>query len=176
MNKYVIISPVRNEEDYIKLTIESVINQTVKPVQWILVNDGSTDKTEEIIKGYLSKNTWMKLINLTDRGYYFPGTGVVNVFYKGYEQIDVKDWEYVVKLDVYLEFDPTYFENLLKKFTDNPQLGIASGGCLLPLKGKWVVENVQEDHPVGPSKVYKRECWEKMGGLRPGRDEGSFRR
>jgi glycosyltransferase involved in cell wall biosynthesis len=165
--KYVIISPVRNEEEYLKLTLESVIHQTELPAQWILVNDGSTDRTEEIIKEYASIYSWIKLVTLTDRGYYFPGTGVVNVFYKGYEQIDIPDWEYVVKLDVDLEFAPDYFEKVLLRFKDNPQLGIASGCCLLPILGKWVLESVQDDHPVGPSKVYERKCWETMGGLKP---------
>lgn len=165
--KYVIISPVRNEEEYLKLTIESLIKQTIKPSEWIMVNDGSTDRTEEIIKAYAASQPWIKLVNLTDRGFYFPGTGVVNVFYKGFETISIPDWEYVVKLDVDLEFEPDYFEKLLTRFVENPKLGLASGCCLLPIGGNWVIEDVQDDHPVGPSKVYKRECWDQIGGLKP---------
>ncbi len=165
--KYVIISPVRNEEEYLNLTISSIIKQTLKPSEWILVNDGSTDKTEEIITGYTHQYDWIKIVNLTDRGYYFPGTGVVNVFNKGFETITTSDWEFVVKLDVDLEFEADYFEKLLNRFKENSKLGIASGNCLLPISGEWVPEGVQDDHPVGPSKVYKRECWEQIGGLKP---------
>ncbi|MBK8805455.1 MAG: glycosyltransferase family 2 protein [Bacteroidales bacterium] len=165
--KYIVISPVRNEEDYIKLTLDSMICQTVLPQQWILVNDGSTDKTEEIIHEYTQNYSWIKLLTLTDRGFYFPGTGVVNVFNKGYELIEVRDWEFVVKLDVDLEFAPDYFELLLQRLVANVKIGIASGNCLLPINGNWIPEGVQDDHPVGPSKVYRRACWDQIGGLKP---------
>jgi poly-beta-1,6-N-acetyl-D-glucosamine synthase len=167
MVKYIIISPVRNEEDYLRKTLDSVTNQTIKPTEWILVNDGSTDKTEEIIREYIPENSWIKLINLTDRGYYFPGTGVVNVFNKGYSEIQHPDWEYVVKLDCDLSFEPDYFEKIFQEFTNNPKLGIASGCTYLPIDNELVKEPTQADHPVGPSKVYKRECWDAIGGLRP---------
>jgi poly-beta-1,6-N-acetyl-D-glucosamine synthase len=167
MPTYVIISPVRNEEEYVRLTLDSVVNQTVVPSEWIMVNDGSVDSTAEIIKEYIPKYPWIKLITLKDRGYYFPGTGVVNVFYKGYEQITTPDWEYVVKLDCDLKFDFSYFELLLKEFDKDSKLGIASGCTYLQSNGTWVIEPVLEDHPVGPSKVYKRECWDQIGGLKP---------
>ncbi len=167
MVKYIIISPVRNEEDYLRKTLDSVINQTVKPIQWILVNDGSTDGTEGIIREYIQKHDWIDLINLTDRGYYYPGTGVVSVFNKGYSAIKYPDWEYVVKLDCDLSFEPDYFERIIGEFTKNPQLGIASGCTYLPIGNDLVKEPTQADHPVGPSKIYKRECWEAIGGLKP---------
>ncbi len=165
--RYVVISPVRNEEDYIKLTLDSMVEQTVKPIEWILVNDGSTDSTESIIKEYASKYDWIKLITLTDRGYYFPGTGVVNVFNNGYAAITEPNWNYVVKLDVDLSFDPDYFETVLGRMETDPKIGLASGWPQLPLDGGWVKEEVQPDHPVGPSKIYKKAAWEAMGGLLP---------
>ncbi len=167
MVKYIIISPVRNEEDYIRKTLDSVINQTIKPIQWILVNDGSTDKTDGIIQEYVPKHDWMDLINLTDRGYYYPGTGVVNVFNKGYAAIKHTDWEYIVKLDCDLSFEPNYFEKIFNKLSKNPQLGIASGCTYLPINNHLEMETAQADHPVGASKIYKRECWEAIGGLKP---------
>jgi poly-beta-1,6-N-acetyl-D-glucosamine synthase len=164
---YVIISPVRNEEVLIEKTIHSVANQTIRPSEWIMVNDGSTDKTAEIIVRYQSEYNWIKLINVADRGYYLPGKGVVETFYKGFNSISEKNWEYVVKLDCDLEFEPDYFETIFKKFSSNPKLGIASGCTYLPVNGKLIMEPVQEDHPVGPSKVYKRECWNEFGGMIP---------
>ncbi len=167
MVKYVVISPVRNEEDYLRKTIESLANQTIKPMEWIIVNDGSTDKTEEIIKEYMPKYGWIRLLTLSDRGYYYPGTGVVNVVKKGYETVQTKDWEYLVKLDCDLSFDKDYFEKLFNEFDKNPKLGIASGCVYLPINNQLIQEAAQTDHPVGASKVYKRQCWDAIDGLKP---------
>ena len=167
MTKYIIISPVRNEELLVEKTLQSVINQTLRPVEWIMVNDGSTDHTEEIIRSYQQNNPWIKLINLEDRGFYLPGKGVVETFYKGYDSISVPDWQYVVKLDTDLTFSPDYFETVFKRFNEDQKLGIASGCTYLPVDGKLIREPTQPDHPVGPSKIYKRECWEQINGLKP---------
>jgi biofilm PGA synthesis N-glycosyltransferase PgaC len=167
MKKYVIVTPVRNEEEYIRLTLDSVVSQVRLPAEWIIVNDGSTDATASIVQDYGARYPWIKLITLSDRGFYFPGTGVVNVFNQGYAKISVPDWEWIVKLDADLSFAPDYFEKLLPRFDGNPRLGMASGITYLPKNGDWVKEDVLPDHPVGPSKVYRRQCWESMGGLRP---------
>lgn len=167
MNRYVVISPVRNEEEYIRLTLDSVVEQTLRPVQWVIVNDGSTDRTAEIVREYMARHDWIRLVELTDRGFYFPGTGVVEVFNQGLRAITEPDWEFIVKLDVDLSFEPDYFEQLLERFRNDPKLGMASGLPLLPLQGGWVPEDVLDDHPVGPSKVYRRACFEQSGGLRP---------
>lgn len=167
MTKYVIVSPVRNEEDYIRLTLDSVTSQTLPPAEWIIVNDGSTDATGAIVEEYIGRFPWIRLITLSDRGFYFPGTGVVNVFNQGYAAISVPDWNWVVKLDADLSFSADYFEKLLSRFDANPRLGIASGITYLPRNGSWIREDVLPDHPVGPSKVYRRECWKMMGGLKP---------
>ncbi len=167
MSGYTIISPVRNEEEYIERTIESVIRQTMKPLEWIIVNDGSTDRTAEIIERYLKDHPWIKLVNKEDRGYYFPGTGVVDTFYRGFENIRDDSWEYVVKLDCDLSFDQDYFKGVISEFQKNPKLGIASGLPLIPKNGQMVEEKVQDDHPVGPSKIYRRKCFEDIGGLKP---------
>lgn len=167
MPKYVIISPVRNEEDFLAKTIHSVASQKILPQEWIMVNDGSSDRTEEIIKECLQRYSWIKLINLEDRGFYYPGTGVVHVFEKGYEQLHEKDWDFLVKLDCDLEFDKDYFESVFLEFENNPLLGIASG-CMYNLhNGRLIRETAQVDHPFGASKVYRRDCWEDLGGLIP---------
>jgi len=170
--KYVIISPVRNEEDYLEFTLKSLVNQTIKPLEYILVNDGSTDRTPEIIDKYVADYEWIKRIDIEDRGYYLPGSGVVGAFYVGYNEIKSKDWEFVVKLDCDLEFDDNYFETIFKEFENNPNLGIASGCTYIYKSGKLVREPTQYDHPVGPSKIYKRECWDEIGGIKslPGWD------
>ncbi len=167
MVRYVIISPVRNEEKFIGKTLHSVINQTIRPVEWIIVNDGSTDHTESIIDEYACEYQWIKKIDLQDRGFYYPGKGVVAVFNVGYKQLTTNDWEYLVKLDCDLTFDQDYFERVFKEFHQNPRLGIASGCTYKPVKHGLIREPIQEDHPVGPSKIYKRACWEAIGGMLP---------
>jgi len=167
MIKYNIISPVRNEEDFVEDTIKSVINQTVLPQEWIIVNDGSTDKTEEIIKPYLEQYNWIKLITLKDRGYYYPGTGVVQVVNKGFEAITVNDWGFLVKLDCDITIEKDYFENIFDEFNKNPKLGIASGGIFLVDGSKIIQEKSQPDHPWGASKIYRRKCFEQIKGWKP---------
>lgn len=165
---FILISPVRNEQDYIVRTIESVLQQTALPRKWVIVDDGSTDQTVEIVKGYQQSHPWIELISLKDRGYYFPGTGVVNVFNAGLAAIQTEEWDFVVKLDVDLSFEANYFAELLARFWADPKLGIASGITYLPAqRQQWKIESVLDDHPVGPSKMYRRSCFESIGGLLP---------
>ncbi len=169
MVKYVIISPVRNEEDFVIQTIESVVNQSVRPCEWIIVNDGSTDATQEIVEKYVAKHDWIKLINLENRGFYYPGTGVISVVKQGFENISINDWDFLVKLDCDITIEKTYFESLLKEFEENPRLGIASGAIYLVDKngGKETREKSQPDHPWGASKIYRRKCFEQIDGWKP---------
>lgn len=167
MSEYLIISPVRNEEDLVEQTIKSVLNQTKRPVEWIIVNDGSDDGTQEIISKYAEEYDWIKLVNVKDRGYYYPGTGVVNAVSKGMDNISGNGWDYLVKLDCDISVDETYFENLLKEFKKNDKLGIASGAVYLKNGGDEVKEKSQPDHPWGASKVYRKSCFDDIGGLKP---------
>jgi poly-beta-1,6-N-acetyl-D-glucosamine synthase len=172
MARYVIISPVRNEEEFVESTLRSVINQTHSPQEWIIVNDGSTDNTEQIIKAYLPDYPWIKLISLKDRGYYLPGAGVVRVIQEGYSRISSDDWEYLVKLDCDIVVEPSYFEKIFNRFSENPRLGIASGAIYLKDGATEMKENSQPDHPWGASKVYRRSCFQDIGGWKaiPGWD------
>jgi len=163
--KYVIVSPVRNEEQFIEKTIKSVISQTVKPVEWIIVNDGSIDGTKQIIEKFVTKYNWIKIINKKDIGYDKLGSGVVEAFYVGYNQIANKDFDFIVKLDGDLSFESSYFEELLKRFAKNPKLGIAGGFGYYPEKAKLILEKMPKFHVHGPTKVYRRKCWEGIGGL-----------
>jgi biofilm PGA synthesis N-glycosyltransferase PgaC len=164
--RYVIITPVRNEANFIEKTLRSVTAQTVRPVEWIVVNDGSTDETGDIVTEYAVRYPWVGLIDRQDRGYRQRGPGVVSAFYEGFNQITHLDYDVVVKLDGDLSFDPNYFEELLKQFAANPSLGIASG---LPhvFNGKeWVAETSLIPRTHGPTKLYRRECFEAIGGIR----------
>lgn len=164
MNKYVIIAPVRNEEEYIERTILSVVNQTIRPAEFIIVNDGSTDRTRKIIERFLPSNPWMHIMDRPPKEH-SPGGGVVNAFYEGYNNIQTSDWDFVIKLDGDLEFENDYFEFLLKKFEEDPKLGMASGTTYLLKHGKLVMDIMPDDHVRGPAKMYKRACWDEIGGL-----------
>ena len=163
--KYVIISPVRNEELNIEKTILSVISQTIQPKKWIIVNDGSVDKTPTIVKKHTSMHKWIELIDKENRGFAEPGRGVMEAFYVGYNKTNLEDIDYIVKLDGDLEFQPNYFESIFKEFEKNKKLGIASGVCFHYRKGRLVREKHPEFHVRGASKVYKIACWEDIGGL-----------
>jgi glycosyltransferase involved in cell wall biosynthesis len=164
--RYAVITPVRNESEYIEKTIQSMVQQTVKPVEWVVVNDGSTDDTAQIVAKYIKDYPWIKLVNRSDRGTRQRGKGVVETFYAGYESL-TQDYDVIVKLDGDLFFEPNYFHTLLDEFVSNPELGITGGGVYERLDGEnWVLQ-ATKDHVRGPTKVYRRTCFEAIGGLVP---------
>lgn len=164
--KYIIISPVRNEEKNIEKALQSVVSQTIKPSRWIIVNDGSTDKTAEIVMEYVQKYRWISLINLSNRGYYdLMCGGEIKAFYKGYEKILDCDFEFLAKLDGDISFDKWYFENLFKEFYLNRKLGIASGACNYYEGNRLILEKSYKKHVRGAARVYRKECWDEIGGV-----------
>ncbi len=163
--RYVIISPVRNEAQYLERTIESVISQTVLPAEYTIVNDGSTDETEAIIRRYAAKYPWIRLVNRPDRGFRKTGAGVVDAFYTGFQAIKALDWEYVVKLDGDLRLIESYFAQMLEHFDNMPRLGIGGGYSYYEVRGRRVLEWVTEDHVRGAVKMYRRSCFDEIGGL-----------
>lgn len=165
--RYIIISPARNEQRYIEKTIRSVVSQTIKPLRWVIVNDGSTDNTEDIIRSYSQNHPWIQLINKPDRGLRELGGGVIEAFNTGYDLIKDIDYDFIIKLDVDLSFESNYFEKLFKKFKKNPKLGIAGGSCYTLHNGKPKIEEAFKYHVRGPTKIYRRECFEDIGGLIP---------
>ena len=164
--KYVIVTPARDEGKYIEHTLRSVISQTIRPVEWVIVNDGSKDNTGEIIDRYVSAHPWIKVVTRKDRGFRKAGGGVVEAFYDGYGEISTPGWEYVVKLDGDLSFDSGYFEECFRRFSENSSLGIGGGSIYNLEDGVPVLEPCPVFHVRGATKIYRRECWEQIGGLK----------
>src|SRR5207248_6259307 len=125
--KYVVITPVRDEEAYLALTIDSMVKQTIRPQEWIIVDDGSKDRTGAIIDQYASEYPWIRALHREDRGFRKSGGGVVEAFNDGYSRLSCCDWEFVVKLDGDLSFAADYFEKCLEHFDADPKLGIGGG-------------------------------------------------
>lgn len=170
---YLVITPVRNEAKYLRFTIESMVCQTVLPKEWIIVDDGSTDETPQIIDEAARLYPWIKAVHRADRGFRKSGGGVIEAFYEGYAALSSSDWEFIVKLDGDLSFQPTHFDSLLKEFLKNPKLGIASGTYLeRNSNGSWNVVEMPYYHAAGACKVLRYNCFEEIKGfiIQPGWD------
>ena len=165
--QYIVISPVRDEEAYLRSTIESMIAQTIRPAEWILVNDGSTDSTGLIIDEYAGQHSWIRAVHRENRGFRKAGGGVVEAFNDGYSAIRVRNWDFIVKMDGDLSFEPTYFESCLKEFQRDPTLGVGGGVICYIENGSKRFEPCPSFHVRGASKIYRRECWEAIGGFWP---------
>jgi len=164
--RYVIISPVRNEEKYLLRTIKSMINQTVTPTEYILVDDGSTDKTPDIIKEAAKVHPWIHYVKRPDRGVRKVGPGVIEAFYDGYKEIRTNEYDYIGKMDGDLSFGPLYFETLFKKFEKDPNLGGASGKLFLDLDdGKLIEERHADEMVVGGMQFYRYKTFKDVGGF-----------
>ncbi len=168
MNDYVVITPVKNEARYLEHTILSIMNQTRLPKRWIIVDDNSTDATVDMVYRYLPKLNYLQLIRRNN-----PiqarrrGQGVVEAFYSGYEIIQNEHFDYIVKLDGDLKFSNDFFEQLLNRFKSDPELGLASGVSYIEKDGKWVIEPAAKGYTHGETKMYRRECFQDIGGLVP---------
>lgn len=165
--RYVIISPVRNEESNLARTIDSVTSQSLQPSEWIIVNDGSTDRTGEIADGYAQRHDWIRVCHRANRGFRKAGGGVVDAFNDGYRDLRTDDWDFIVKLDGDLSFSPEYFESCLRAFEEQDTLGIAGGTICNVINGKTYPEICPAFHVRGATKIYRRACWEAIGGFWP---------
>lgn len=167
MTRYVIITPVRDEEKYVRATIESVAAQTVRPAEWVIVDDGSTDRTAEIIDEYATQFPWVRAVHRPNRGFRKAGGGVVEAFYDGYHALQCDAWEFIVKLDGDLTFSADYFEKCFEHFRQQPSLGMGGGEIYHDQGGDLKLEGCPRFHVRGATKIYRKACWEAIGGLMP---------
>jgi poly-beta-1,6-N-acetyl-D-glucosamine synthase len=160
--KYVLITPARNEADFIEMTLKSVISQTVRPERWVIVNDGSTDNTAEIVARYTIANPWIELVELPERrDRNFAGKAyAVSV---GCSRLGILQYDVIGNLDADVSFEPDYFEFLIGRFAGNTKLGCA--GTAFYEKGiSYNYEFVGIEHVSGMCQMFRRECFEEIGG------------
>ncbi len=165
--KYYIIIPTYNEEKFISLTLQSLVEQTVLPSKIVVVNDGSTDKTEEIVQSFVIKYPFISLVNKTSDAIHLPGSKVIQAFQKGLETLD-ENFDIIAKLDADLIFPKNYFETIIKHFQSDEKIGMVGGFCYIEKDGDWILENLTDkDHIRGALKAYRKETFHQIGGLRP---------
>ena len=138
MDFYIII-PAHNEESSIGLTLDSLANQTLLPKKLIIVNDNSTDKTQDIVEAYAEKHRFISLINSKSSNQHLPGSKIINAFYKGYETLD-KNFDVICKFDADLIFPDNYLEQIAFHFNQNNKLGMVSGFCYIEKNGNWILK------------------------------------
>lgn len=166
MNYYIII-PTYNEEKFISLTLQSLVEQTVLPSKVVVVNDGSTDKTEEIVKSFVEKYSYISLVNKSSDAIHLPGSKVIKAFQKGLETLD-DNYDILAKLDADLIFPNNYFETIINHFESDEQIGMVGGFCYVEKNGEWILENLTDkDHIRGALKSYRKETFKQIGGLKP---------
>jgi glycosyltransferase involved in cell wall biosynthesis len=169
---YVLITPARNEAAFIEKTIESVIHQTVLPLKWIIVNDGSTDRTAEIVRSYLADYDWIEMVQLPqrrDRSF----AGKVEAFNAGMARVRNLPYELIGNLDGDISFGVDHFEFLANKFLQDPDLGVA--GTIFKEDGGYSSDKDSFEghrHVAGQCQVFRRKCWEEIGGYVPHRAGG----
>lgn len=167
---YVIITPARNEAQFIELTIKSVVAQTVRPLKWVIVSDGSTDGTDEIVDRYSSEYPWIELVRMPERiERHFAGK--VHAFNAGYARVKEFDYEVICNLDADVSFEEDYFEFLLKRFVEHSRLGLA-GTSFLEGKMTYDYRFTSIEYVSGPCQMFRRECFEAIGGYQPVKSGG----
>lgn len=165
-----LVTPARNEADFIDETLQSVVGQKVRPEHWVIVSDGSTDGTDEIVKAYSARYTWIELVRLPERKER-DFAGKVKAFNAGYARLTRVDYDVIGNLDADITLDEGCFALLLQKFAENPQLGVA--GVPFSEGGqKYDYRFTSIEHVSGACQLFRRECFVDIGGYVPIRAGG----
>lgn len=162
---YLLISPCRDEAQYMRQTLDTVVAQSVLPALWVIVDDGSTDDTPRILAEYAAKHPWIKVVTRTNRGHRAVGPGVVDAFYAGYQAVTPTDFEFVCKLDLDLRLPLRYFEILMQRMHANPRIATCSGKAYVEQGDQLVNEGHGDETSLGMTKFYRVSAFEAMGGF-----------
>jgi len=165
--RYVLVTPVRNEEDFIGRTIDAVAAQTHLPERWVIVSDGSTDRTDEIVRQRAAKLPFLRLARRESTGRRDFNSKVMAIR-EGVRQLTDVPHEFIGNLDGDVTLAPDYFDSLLGRFSENPRLGIAGGLVFEDLGGTWRAQTLGTDKSVaGAVQMFHRDCWTAIGGYPP---------
>ena len=164
--QYVLITPARNEAKFIELTLQSVVAQTVRPMRWVVVSDGSTDGMDEIVKKYATENPWIELLRMPERRER-SFAGKVQAFNAGYDRVREMPYQVIVSLDADISFEKDYFEFLLQKLEESPALGLVGTPFKESANAVYDYRFVNIEHVSGACQVFLRECFETIGGYVP---------
>src|SRR5262249_28180253 len=160
--RYVVVTPARNEEKYIGLVLESMIAQTHRPERWVIVSDGSTDRTDDIVAGYQKRCDWIRLVRMPerrDRSF----AAKVQCINAGLNELKDLEFDVVGNLDADISFEPDYFAFLMEKFGQNQALGVA--GTPFVEKGRhYDYRFTNIEHVSGACQMFRRECFQSIGG------------
>jgi glycosyltransferase involved in cell wall biosynthesis len=163
---YVLITPARNEAQFIELTIKSVIAQTSRPIRWVIVSDGSTDGTDDIVKKYVSEYPWIELVRMPERRErHFAGK--VYAFNAGYARVKDLSYEFIGSLDADISFDSEYFSFLLGKLAEDVKLGLVGTPFKSASDRTYDYRYASIEHVSGACQLFRRECFEGIGGYVP---------
>jgi poly-beta-1,6-N-acetyl-D-glucosamine synthase len=163
---YVVITPARNEARSIELTIQSMVDQTVLPLKWVIVSDGSTDGTDDIVRSYALRHAWIELVRMPERTErHFAGK--VHAFNAGRAQLEGVPYEVIVSLDADITFDDEYFKFLLEKLAGDSILGLVGTPFRETSNETYDYRFVSIEHVSGACQVFRRECFEEIGGYIP---------
>jgi biofilm PGA synthesis N-glycosyltransferase PgaC len=164
--RYVLIAPCRDEAATIRVTLESLARQTLPPSLLVVVDDGSTDATPEILREYQARLPWLRVVTRADRGARKVGGGVIEAFNAGLASITLEAFEFVCKLDMDLDLPPTYFAGLVALMDADPDLATCSGKPYFrTADGALVSEFCGDETSVGMTKFYRVSCFQAVGGF-----------
>jgi poly-beta-1,6-N-acetyl-D-glucosamine synthase len=167
---YVLITPARNEKDYIELTLKSVTAQTIRPIKWVIVSDGSTDGTDDIVKKYIAEHDWIELLRMPERKDRHFAAKVL-AFDAGHACVKNLDYDVIGNLDGDISFEPDYFSFLLSKFEENPRLGVG-GTAFTEGSQQYDYRFTSIEHVSGQCQMFRRQCFEAIGGYVPQKGGG----
>lgn len=161
--RFALITPARNEQEYIEKTIESVIRQSLRPVRWVIVSDGSTDNTDQIVKCYLGRHAWIDLVRLpSERDRNFAAK--VGAFNAGLERLGDERYDIIGCLDADVTFGSEYFDYLVQQFAANRRLGVAGTHYTEGEFHSYNDSYMNEKHVNGGCQLFRQECFKEIGG------------
>ena len=164
---YVVVIPAHNEQAFVGLTLQSLVEQTISPSQVVIVNDNSSDETQSIDEYFSSKYNYISDLNLQSSSEHLPGSKVIHAFNEGFKKL-TSAFDIIVKLDADLILPPNYFETIISIFKADSKIGMAGGFAYIEKNGEWILENLTDkDHIRGAFKAYRKNCFNEIGGLKP---------